>query len=63
MFSRKKFNSIGVVAQRQWITDKILEFSTSGVNGELVTNYVVGGKGVCRGAFCNTHRFSLVRLS
>ena len=41
MFSRQKFYAMGVVAQRQWITDK---GSTQGTKGELVTKYVVAGK-------------------
>ena len=51
-----------MVHQRQWITDKLIENSSSGANGELITTYFVAGKSVCKTAFCDIHGFSLSRL-
>ena len=63
LFPRRKFNSMGGVAQRQWITDKIHENSHISADGELLTKYIVAGKEVCKMAFCNAYGFSVKRLS
>ena len=63
LFAQRKFMSLGCVAQRQWITDKIHESSEIAPDGELITKFVVAGREVCERAFCDVHGFSTRRLS
>ena len=55
---------MGMVHQWQWITDKLIENSSSGANGELITTYLVAGKSVCKTHFfqCQTNYILYFRV-
>ena len=61
--ARQKFTSLGANAQRQWLTDKMIENSHIAAGGKLVTTYFVAGREVCQSAWCNVHSLSPKRVS
>lgn len=48
--TRRKYNNLSVNERRQWLIDKIFDFS-SVVNGKVDTRFNVSGTNVCRRAF------------
>ena len=61
--ARQKFTSLGANAQRQWLTDKVIENSHIAASGKLVTTYFVAGREVCQSAWCNVLSLSPKRVS
>ena len=61
--ARQKFTLLGANAQRQWLTDKVIESSHIATGGKLTTTYFVAGREVCKSAWCNVYSLSPKRVS
>ena len=61
--ARRRLNSLSSIDKKQWITDKVLECSTTsnpspGNASKLQTHLFFSGTIICKGAWCKIHQLS-----